>query len=93
LAAFLPVYVLVQIFKNTSSRKSKTNKLKRIIDDKISSNANKSNMNVNDVLLKNSSKNTFFPWWFKLVLYVISFTCMTLSIAIMVFKGNYFRFF
>ncbi len=89
LVAFLPVFALVQIFKHTSSRNSKTNKLKRIIDDKISSKVNKTYRSVKDV--NKSTKNIFFPWWLKIILYLISFTCMALSIAIMVFKGNNFR--
>jgi hypothetical protein len=29
-----------------------------------------------------------FPWWFKIILYFISWTCMVISIAFALFKGK-----
>ena len=88
LLAYVPIFFLIELFKRTSNRKSKSKQLENVIKGL------KGSEKVNLVLenQKVSSKEFKlipFPWWFKLILYGISFVCMALSIFLITLKGNF----
>ena len=94
--AYIPVFFLVELFKRTSSRKSKSEKLQNIIDKNMSTSKN---IKINEIKIENgSSKNKNkkcipFPWWLKIILYCISYACMALSICSIIFIGIHFGLF
>jgi hypothetical protein len=94
--AYIPVFFLVELFKRTSSRKSKSEILQNIINKNMSTSEN---IKMEEIKIENgSSKNKNnkcfpFPWWFKLILYCISFACMTLSICSIIFIGIHLKLF
>ena len=91
--SFVPVFVLIQLFKITSSRQSKLKRLKNFIDKinmfyrhRIKNTGPKTMFQSNKKQLR--KRSFLLPWWFKIVLYLISFTLMALSIAFVIFKGK-----
>jgi len=88
--AYIPVFFLVELFKRTSSRKSKSEKLQNIINKNMSTSENikMEEIKIENGSSKNKNKKCFpFPWWFKITLYCISYACMALSICSIIFKG------
>ena len=89
--AYIPVFFLIELFKRTSHRKSKTEKLQKLI-----SSLSETKKTVNfvsqgeKVPLIKRKKFIKFPWWLKIILYIISFILMTLSILMVIFRGKYF---
>jgi hypothetical protein len=93
--SFIPVFVLIQLFKITSIRHSKSKRLGIILEK------------INKFMLKNKrpkilvksnekqfgKKSFLLPWWFKFVLYLISFSLMALSITFVILKGKRYMFF
>ncbi len=94
LLAYIPVFFLVELFKRTSSRKSKSEKLQNIINKNMSTSEN---IKMKEIKIENgSSKNKKcfpFPWWFKIILYCISYACMALSICSIIFTGIHLKLF
>ena len=84
LRAYLPVFFLVELFRRTSSRTSKIKRLQKSIST-IST-----TKKVNLLPMNGSKKNIQFPWWLKVILYLVSFSCMALSICLIAFKGILF---
>ena len=91
MSAYIPVFFLVELFKRTSSRKSKSEKLQNIIKNMSTS----ENIKMEEIKIENgSSKNKKcipFPWWFKIILHCISYTCMALSICSIIFIGIHLK--
>ena len=93
--AYIPVFFLVELFKRTSSRKSKSEKLQNIIKNMSTS----ENIKINEIKIENGStknKNNKcfpFPWWFKIILYCISYVCMAFSICSIIFIGIHLKLF
>jgi hypothetical protein len=93
--AYIPVFFLVELFKRTSSRKSKSERLQNIIQNMSKS----ENFKMEEIKIENgSSKNKnkkwiLFPWWFKIIFYCISYTCMALSICSIIFIGIHLSLF
>ena len=84
IVAYVPVFVLIQLFKRTSSFRSKSKKLEKLIKN------NESSLNKNNFHTEESKSMSFtFPWWFKIFLYLFSFVVMASSICFVTFKGNY----
>ena len=84
IVAYVPVFVLIQLFKRTSSFRSKSKKLEKLIKN------NESSLNKNNFHTEESKSMSFtFPWWFKIFLYLFSFFVMASSICFVTFKGNY----
>ena len=84
IVSYVPVFVLIQLFKRTSSVWSKSKRLERLIRNSESS------LNKNNSLTKESKTMSItFPWWFKIFLYLVSFVVMASSIVVVTFKGYY----
>ena len=84
IVSYVPVFVLIQLFKRTSSVWSKSKRLERLIRNSESS------LNKNNSLTKESKTMSItFPWWFKMFLYLVSFVVMASSIGLVTFKGYY----
>ena len=80
----MPVFVLIQLYKRTSTVLSKSKRLKKLIKKTESS------LNKKRILAEESkSKPSTFPWWFKIFLYLLSFVSMVFSIVLVTFKGNF----
>ena len=84
IVAYVPVFVLIQLFKRTSSFRSKSKKLKKLIKNNESS-LNKKKIHIDET----KSLRWTFPWWLKIFLYLFSFVAMAFSIVIVTMKGNF----
>jgi hypothetical protein len=85
IVAYVPVFVLIQLFKRTSGVWSKSKRLEKFMKNTGSS------LNKNNYQTKESKSLRFtFPWWFKIFLYLFSFIVMASSIVLVTFKGNFF---
>ena len=83
IVAYVPVFVLIQLFRRTSSVWSKSKRLVKLIKNTDSS------LNKNKIHTKESeSMSWIFPWWFKIILYLFSFIVMASSIVLVTFKGK-----
>jgi hypothetical protein len=79
----VPVFVLIQLFKRTSSVWSKSKRLEKLIKNTDSS------LNKKKIHTKESkSMSCTFPWWFKIFLYLFSFIVMASAIVLVTFKGK-----
>ena len=85
--AYIPVIFLIEFFKKTSNRKSKSEKLQNLIKSFSVTKVNDLNYKSESKPAKNS-KFILFPWFFKLILYFISYVCMALSICLVIYKGK-----
>ena len=86
IVAYVPVFVLIQLFKRTSSFRSKSKKVEKLIKKSL----NESSLSKNNFHTEESkSMSIIFPWWFKIFLYLFSFFVMASSIGLVTFKGNY----
>ena len=86
IVAYVPVFVLIQLFKRTSSFRSKSKKVEKLIKNSL----NESSLSKNNFHTEESkSMSITFPWWFKIFLYLFSFFVMASSIGLVTFKGNY----
>jgi hypothetical protein len=83
--AYVPVFVLIQIFKRTSSVMSKSKRLEKLVTK------TRPSLNKKQIHTKDSKSMSFtFPWWFKIFLYLLSIVVMASSIVLVAFKGNFF---
>ena len=84
---YLPLLLLTFLFRKTSTRKTTSDKLKELLHSLTSE--DKESRKMNSLPNTKSSHKVFkFPWWFKIVLYLVSFVCMGVSIVFILFKGN-----
>ena len=69
---FLPMLILAALFRNTkSSSSSRVKKMKSLLKAEI----------------HQETKSFKFAWWFKIVLYFFSFTCMSITILFIIIMG------
>jgi hypothetical protein len=89
--AYIPVFFLIELFKRTSHRKSKIKKLQKLISSLSGTTKNLTLLTESEkVPIKNRKKLIKFPWWLKIILYIISFILMALSIFLVAFRGKYY---
>ncbi len=85
-------FVLLQLFRRTRRRNTKTRRLKKIIkkreekDQKQMKPIYIASSTMQSSYCSNKQKLTF-PWWFKIIAYMASFIVMSVSILFIVFKG------
>ena len=85
--AYTPVFFLIELFKKSSSRVSKSKKLRNsILSIKGIKKVNK--LSENKKLSSDKFRIIPLPWWFKTVLYGISFLFIFVSIILISSKGN-----
>ena len=84
--AYVPVFVLIQLFKRTSGVWTKSIRLEKLIK-KIESSLNKKKIRSQE----SKTIPSTFPWWFKIFLYLFSFVSMAFSIVLVTFKGNCYK--
>jgi hypothetical protein len=83
IVAYVPVFVMIQLFKRTSGVWTKSIRLEKLIENTDTI------LNKNMLSVKESKSMRFtFPWWFKIFLYLFSFVSMAFSIVLVTFKGN-----
>ncbi len=74
----LPFFLLTVAFRRTKSLKesSREQKMNTLLNAKTREET------------KALKESILFPWWFKIVLYLLSFTCMAISILLIIIKGK-----
>jgi hypothetical protein len=86
IAAYVPVFVLIKLFKRTSSVLLKSKRLEKLIKNTDSMN------NKNNFLTKKSkSMICLLPYWFKIFLFLFSFSFMASSGFLVTFIGNFYK--
>ena len=85
IVAYVPVFVMIQLFKRSSSVLSKSKRLEKLVS-KTGPSLYKKQIHTKD----SKSMSFTFPWWFKIFLYLFSFVVMVSSIVLVTFKGNFF---
>ena len=86
--AYVPVFVLIQLFTRTSSRESKWNRLEKVFQDSSESSKPPS------VKISPSNKSSpkkkplTFSWRFKIILYSFSIGLMVVSVCFVTVKGK-----
>jgi hypothetical protein len=87
---FVPLIVLVILFKKTKSRQKRSTQFKKMLqkETNLDSDIKILKMKSNQVTKKKLFK---FPWPFKIVLYLVSFLSMGFSILFVLFKGLFHR--
>jgi len=76
LILFIPTYIIMEIFKRSKPRKSRIDKIKELIGEK-----NDKNLEIK------SNKKIRFPWWFKIIGYILSFIIFGVSIFFTIMYG------
>ena len=75
-----PSILILQLFRRSRKRQTKSSKLRELLNQKFGKSQRK-----NESFLTKSKLT--FPWWFKIFAYAVSFACMGVSIAFIIFKG------
>ena len=86
LCVFPPSLLLVQLFRRIKRRRTRISKLKRVLkENDLSIEEN----TTHEKLIKKSIKvkDFKFPWWFKIVAYMISYVFAGVSLFFVVIKG------
>ena len=79
------------LFRKTSARKTASKKLKDLIQTLTNNHERKKDREIKSTETNENTQQEFkFAWWFKIVLYLISFVCMGVSIVLILFKGYLF---
>jgi len=86
LIIFPPSLLLIQLFRRTKRKTPRINKLKRILNE---NNLNSMESNADKKLTKKTEKKVEFrfPWWFKIIAYLLSFAFAGVSLFFVVIKG------
>jgi hypothetical protein len=79
--------LLVILFRKTKSRQKRSKKLENTLK---SAHSNVKNQKIKTPQEINGRKVFLFPWYFKIILYFVSFLSMAISILFVLFKGNRF---
>ena len=79
----MPFVLWAYLFRRTRKRHTRYLKLKKKIESLTGEKIEPEN--------SEKTKKFTFPWWFKIVLYSISFTCMLISIVLTIIKGYFLR--
>lgn len=82
---FIPSFVLVRLFRNSKRRKTRLFQL-----DKLMSSFNrnsKDKINKNGKYSMEDLKKFLFPWWFKIIAYILSFLLIGSSTFFLIAKG------
>lgn len=84
---YLPLLLLVLVFKKTQPRKKKSSKLEKVLK-KITGRVHLPAIHVKKPDLTEKKRKIKLPWYFKIFLYIFSLMSMVLSIAFVLLKGN-----
>jgi polycystin 1L2 len=90
LIIFPPSLLLVQLFRRTKRKIPRINKLKKILNEtKLSSIDEEASdfIKSKDTGLKKKKREFKFPWWFKIIAYILSFSFAGVSLFFVVIKG------
>ena len=83
---FFPLIIFVRLFRTTKPLINRSEKIKNILQN-LNANSRFENLSKVKKFAK-KSQNIKFPWFFKIILYAISFFSMGISIAFVLFKGK-----
>jgi len=90
LIVFPPSLLLIQLFKRSKRRKTRLNTLKTLLE-KFNPNNSKIKVEKQNMKIWKSSKfNLKFPWWFKIIAYVLSSLVTCVCLFFVVTKGIVF---
>jgi hypothetical protein len=91
LIVFPPSFLLVQLFKRTKQRLTRLSKIKTLLNKHNPIENKEEEGNEENNKIKEKSKLELkFPWWFKFVLYVVSFIIASVCLFFIVIKGIVF---
>jgi polycystin 1L2 len=85
LIVFIPSLLLVHLFRRIKRKNTRLTKLKKILKD-----SEKTSILTNVESPQKQKKTIFslkFPWWFKIVAYLLSFTFTSVSLVFVIIKG------
>ena len=85
LIVFIPSLLLVQLFRRIKRKNTRLTKLKKILKD-----SEKTSILTYVESPQKQKKRIFslkFPWWFKIVAYLLSFTFTGVSLVFVIIKG------
>ena len=85
LIVFIPSLLLVQLFRRIKRKNARLTKLKKILKD-----SEKTSILTYVESPQKQKKRIFslkFPWWFKIVAYLLSFTFTSVSLVFVIIKG------
>ena len=90
---YVPLLLLVFLFRRTSARKIASKKLKYLIESLTTNQETKKKIEIKSSKdAGNRNKDLKFPWWLKIILYLFSFMCMGVSIALILIKSSLINF-
>ena len=90
LIVFPPSLLLIQLFKRSKRRKTRLNKFKKLLE-KFNPNNTKFEVKKQNMKIRKSSNIELkFPWWFKIIAYVLSFLVACVCQFFVVTKGIVF---
>ncbi len=85
---YFPLIFLIILFRKTKPHHKRSKKIEKIFPNlnlDVDLKKNKTTQQNNEA---NKNKAFKFPWYFKIILYMISFLIMGISILFVLFKGN-----
>ena len=82
--AIIPTIFLCLFFRKIKSRITRTVKVQKFFLEKV----NGSEFLKKNINPKNYESKCLLPWWFKIVAYIISFTCMSVSMTFTFIRGK-----
>ena len=85
-----PSFLLVQIFRRSKQKETRIKKLKSFLKEKnLSCIENKEHLNQKHLkkTKAKTQKEFKFPWWFKIIAYILSFLLAGVSLFFVVIKG------
>ena len=88
LVIFPPTLLLIQLFRRIKRKTPRISKLKKILEENDLLSLTESNTQNEEV--KTKKKKSFelkFPWWFKIIAYMLSFAFAAVSLFFVVIKG------
>ena len=87
LIVFPPTLLLVQLFRRIKPRQTRIEKLKSVLNNTGINDLEAKTKNSEKKKTKKSSFQLKFPWWFKIIAYLISFLFACISIFFVIVKG------
>ena len=95
LIVFPPSFLLVQLFKRTKQRHTRLSKIKSLLNkhnpiENKEKEEEEEYSEVNNKVKEKTKLELKFPWWFKFVLYAVSFIIASVCLFFIVIKGIVF---
>ena len=88
LVVFPPTLLLVQLFRRTKPKSTRLSKIKSLINkEKVGETKLFEKVSKKKIEIKKKKFEIKFPWWFKIIAYIISFIFAAVSLFFVAIKG------